>query len=73
MSSGMEMQEVRKRRYRAGGYARLSIEDSKKTGSDTIENQKELIRRFIEQQEDMELCEIYCDNGQTGIHFVEVR
>ncbi len=71
LSAGIETQAQteKKRMYHAGGYARLSIEDSKKKGSDTIENQKELIRGFIEQQEDMELCGIYCDNGQTGIHF----
>ena len=68
-SSGPEVRSVKRRMYHAGGYARLSVEDSKKTDSDTIENQKELLRRFIEQQNDMELCDIYCDNGQTGIHF----
>lgn len=59
--------------YRAGGYARLSMEDSGKPGADTIENQKDLIREYAERQSDMELSDIYCDNGQTGTNFVEVR
>jgi len=64
------VQEVPKRRiYHAGGYARLSVEDSGKPGADTIENQKGLVREYIENQPDMELCGIYCDNGQTGTDF----
>lgn len=55
--------------YRVGGYARLSMEDSGKPGADTIENQKDLIREYVERQSDMELSDIYCDNGQTGTNF----
>lgn len=64
-----DIQLQKKRVYHAGGYARLSVEDSRKPGSDTIENQKELIRSYIENQTDMELRCIYCDNGQTGTDF----
>ncbi len=43
------VQEVpRQRIYHAGGYIRLSMEDSKRQGSDTIKNQKELVRKYIE-------------------------
>jgi len=55
--------------YRVGGYVRLSMTDSGKPGADTIENQKELIREYVDSQSDMELSEIYCDNGQTGTNF----
>lgn len=62
--------EVRKQRvYHAGAYIRLSVEDSGKPGIDTIENQKELVKRYIESQPDMELFGLYCDNGQTGTDF----
>ena len=62
--------ETKKRRvFRAGGYARLSVEDSRRPGADTIEVQKELIQNYIEAQPDMELCGLYCDNGQTGTNF----
>lgn len=64
-----EIQPVKKRIYQAGGYVRLSVEDSKKSGSDTIQNQKELVFRYIENQDDMRFCGMYCDNGQTGIRF----
>lgn len=69
----LETGAAKQRTYRAGGYARLSVEDSGKPGTDTIESQKGLIEDYIENQEDMEFCGIYCDNGQTGVNFVEVR
>jgi len=55
--------------YRAGGYIRLSVEDSGRPGADTIESQKALVRGFIESQADMQLAGLYCDNGQTGTDF----
>lgn len=55
--------------YQAAGYVRLSVEDSGKPGADTIEAQKELVLGYIEAQEDMEFCSLYCDNGRTGTNF----
>lgn len=64
------VQETPKQRiYRAGGYVRLSVEDSGRPGADTIENQKELVRGYIEGRSDMELGGMYCDNGRTGTDF----
>ncbi len=65
------VQEVpRQRIYHAGGYIRLSMEDSKRQGSDTIKNQKELVRKYIETQPDMQFIGLYCDNGHTGTNFL---
>lgn len=64
-----EIQRIKKRIYHTGGYTRLSVEDSKKPGSDTIKNQNELVRKYIASQEDMKFCGMYCDNGHSGIHF----
>lgn len=55
--------------YQAGGYIRLSIEDSGKAGHDTIQAQRVLVESFISDQTDMRLHDIYCDNGQTGTDF----
>lgn len=55
--------------YRAGGYVRLSVEDSGRKGADTVENQKELVRRYIESQKDMQPVGFYCDNGHSGTSF----
>lgn len=60
---------TQQRIYKVGGYIRLSIKDSGKLGADTIASQQELILRYIENQPDMSLCGLYCDNGQTGTNF----
>lgn len=56
-------------RYRAAGYARLSVEDSGRPGAETIEAQKQMISDYIESSTDTELLTIYCDNGETGTDF----
>lgn len=55
--------------FQTAAYIRLSIEDSGKPGSDTIEGQKDLILAYIERQADLRLVEVYCDNGHTGTNF----
>lgn len=55
--------------YNVGGYIRLSVEDSGKDSSDTIENQKDMITQFVSQNPAFQLCELYCDNGKTGTNF----
>ena len=56
-------------RYQAAGYARLSVEDSGKPGSETLESQKSLILSYIENAPDMEFISLFYDNGQTGTDF----
>lgn len=55
--------------YKVIAYVRLSVEDSGKGTSDSIENQKAMILDYIERQPDMELYTLYCDNGATGTNF----
>ena len=55
--------------FKTAAYIRLSIEDSGKPGSDTIEGQRNLILAYIEGQADFRLVEVYCDNGHTGTNF----
>ena len=55
--------------YRTAAYVRLSIADSGKSGSDTIEGQKRLLTCYIESTPDLELYRLYCDNGHTGTDF----
>ena len=57
------------KRYYAAGYARLSVEDSRKPGAETIENQIQLISDFIGTAPDMELTALFQDNGKTGTDF----
>ena len=55
--------------YRAGGYARLSVEDGGRAGADTIKTQEEMILHYIEAQPDMEFAGMYSDNGKSGTDF----
>jgi len=53
---------------RVGGYVRLSAEDKKVKG-DSIETQQAIIKAFIAEHPDLELTEIYIDNGLSGQSF----
>lgn len=57
------------KKYRAAAYARLSVEDSGKSGADTIEGQKNLLLRFIGDDPTLTLYGLFCDNGRTGTDF----
>jgi len=59
----------KQRIYNTGAYMRLSVEDSGRSGADTLETQREMIQTFIEGQSDMRLCGLFCDNGRTGTNF----
>ena len=65
--------EKPQRVYHAGGYVRLSVEDSGRPGADTIVTQRELVQSYIDSQHDLELYAFYCDNGRTGTNFAGVR
>lgn len=49
--------------YRMGGYVRKSMKE------DSIENQKLLIQKYMEESEDLSLHKFYEDNGKTGTNF----
>ena len=57
------------KKYRTAAYVRLSVEDSGKPGADTIEGQKNLLLRFIENDSSLTLYGLFCDNGRTGTDF----
>lgn len=70
----MENQKV----YQAGMYVRLSKEDidvakSNKAESDSIQNQKLLIRDYCKNKPDIEIIREYEDDGYTGSDFAGVR
>ena len=64
--------------YFVAVYLRLSRDDedidgSTKSESSSISSQRELIRSYVMEHEDMELFDIYVDDGYSGTNFVEVR
>ncbi len=64
--------EVKAPSYKSlvGIYVRLSAENNGYKTKDSIQNQVEFLKEFIEEnQNEFELIQIYIDNGITGVHF----
>lgn len=56
--------------YQTAIYVRLSVEDNNRTGDqESITMQRYMLEKFVSAQEDMRLCGIFCDNGETGTNF----
>ena len=53
----------------AAAYLRLSIEDGDKAESNSIGNQRDLIRDFAAARPGLHLVEEYADDGYTGTNF----
>ncbi len=66
----MENQEDYKGRvYHAAMYVRLSKEDGDKAESDSIVNQKDLIKQFLSGRKDIVVCMECVDDGYSGVDF----
>ena len=62
--------------FQAAMYLRLSREDADsmlKSESSSIRSQRELMKAFLQEQNDIELYDSYVDDGRSGSNFVEVR
>ena len=55
--------------YRAGLYRRLSEEDGDNEEQNSLGNQKKIMQDYLEGKEDIEIIEIYTDNGFTGMNY----
>ena len=60
--------------YDAAMYLRLSRDDEDrdgtvKTESNSIGSQRDMVRSFIREHEDIELYDVYVDDGYTGSNF----
>lgn len=58
-----------KKKYRAALYIRLSKEDGDKAESNSVTNQRELMYRFLEDKDDIQVCEEKVDDGYSGVGF----
>lgn len=64
--------------YDTGLYLRLSRDDAdvdgrKKTESNSISSQRDLLKAYVQNHEDLRIYDIYIDDGYSGANFVEVR
>ena len=55
--------------YQVGVYIRLSRDDGDDRESESVENQRDIINRFIEENEDLDFFDEYVDDGYTGTNF----
>lgn len=55
--------------YNAAVYVRISKEDGDKLESDSITNQKNLIRDYLEKMPDINICSERVDDGFSGVSF----
>lgn len=61
--------EAGKAVWKAALYVRLSREDGDKEESDSISNQKDLLRDFASRHDDIQVIDIFEDDGWTGTNF----
>ena len=59
----------KKSTYSAAVYLRLSRDDGDKAESDSIQNQRELIRDFITNHPEIETSKEFVDDGYSGTNF----
>ena len=55
--------------WKSAFYARLSREDGDREESESIGNQRELIKTYIKNKPEFELVDFYEDDGYTGVNF----
>ena len=55
--------------YKTAIYARLSSEDSGNKDGGSIDSQILIVRKYIESEPYLKLCETFTDNGETGTNF----
>ena len=56
-------------KFQAVGYVRLSYAEDHGEESDSVTNQKKLIREFVSRQPDIELVSEQVDDGYSGVLF----
>lgn len=61
--------ETGKAEWKAALYVRLSREDGDKEESDSISNQKDLLRDFASRHDDIEIIDTFEDDGWSGTNF----
>ena len=59
--------------YQMGVYCRLSKDDGENKVSESIENQMKLIREYVTKSEDLEIADIYIDDGYSGLYFANTK
>ena len=65
----LEQSSVPKKVWKTALYIRLSREDGDKAESNSIASQREILKEYLKRSPDMELIDIYSDDGYSGTNF----
>ena len=65
----LEQSAVPKKVWKTAFYIRLSREDGDKAESNSIASQREILKEYLKRSPDMELIDIYSDDGYSGTNF----
>lgn len=55
--------------YKVGVYSRISREDGDKAESESLGNQREIIKSFVKKHKDMKIVDYYSDDNFSGTNF----
>ena len=65
----LEQSSVPKKVWKTALYLRLSRDDGTETESNSIASQREILKEYIKRYPDMEIYDIYVDDGYSGTNF----
>ena len=65
----LEQSSVPNKVWKTALYLRLSRDDGTETESNSIASQREILKEYLKRCPDMELVEIYSDDGYSGTNF----
>lgn len=69
MASTLPIGNQKTKSFRVGLYIRLSREDGDKEESSSVTNQREILKRYVTEQENFFIVKEYVDDGWTGTNF----
>lgn len=69
MYNTLPISNQKKKSFRVGLYIRLSREDGDKEESSSVTNQREILKRYVSEQENFFIVKEYVDDGYTGTNF----
>ena len=65
----LEQSSVPRKVWKTALYLRLSRDDGDKAESNSIASQREILKEYVKQRPDMEIYDIYIDDGYSGTNF----
>ena len=69
MYNALPISNQKTKSFRVGLYMRLSREDGDKEESSSVTNQREMLKRYVSEQENFFILKEYVDDGYTGTNF----